>query len=231
MTDFAEISWQLTARRIEDLKTEKSALESASDVLQQLAAREQEMAGRLGRLEDQADKLQRRIGANEEAAKEIAAAVEECAAVLAEQPVTDDAGVLAAVAALAAAALGDKPLTYKNTAAVESTVRAGLTDIIDALVKRIARTAETTVRLMADFRNKYPTETTEIDAALEAAGDYNRLLEQLASNDLPPLRSPFQGLAEPEHHPRGGGLQRLPGQPPAGHREPDRRNQPLPGRD
>ncbi|HSO91941.1 MAG TPA: SbcC/MukB-like Walker B domain-containing protein, partial [Arthrobacter sp.] len=192
VTDFAEISWQLTARRIEDLKKEKSDLESASDVLQQLAAREQEMAGRLGRLEDQADKLQRRIGANEEAAKEIAAAIEECAAVLAEQPLTDDAGVLAAVAKLAASALGDKPLTYKNTATVESTVRAGLTDIIDALVKRIARTAETTVRLMADFRNKYPNETTEIDAALEAAGDYNRLLEQLASNDLPRFEAHFK---------------------------------------
>ena len=150
------------------------------------------MAGRLGRLEDQADKLQRRIGANEEAAKEIAAAIEECAAVLAGQPLTDDAGVLAAVAKLAAGALGDKPLTYKNTAAVESTVRAGLTDIIDALVKRIARTAETTVRLMADFRNKYPNETTEIDAALEAAGDFNRLLEQLASNDLPRFEAHFK---------------------------------------
>ena len=192
VTDFAEISWQLTARRIEDLKKEKSDLESASDVLQQLTAREQEMAGRLGRLEDQADKLQRRIGANEEAAKEIAAAIEECAAVLAEQPLTDDGGVLAAVATLAAGALGDNPLTYKNTAAVESTVRAGLTDIIDALVKRIARTAETTVRLMADFRNKYPNETTEIDAALEAAGDYTRLLEQLASNDLPRFEAHFK---------------------------------------
>ncbi|MDQ0822312.1 uncharacterized protein YPO0396 [Arthrobacter sp. V4I6] len=192
VTDFAEISWQLTARRIEDLKKEKSELESASDVLQQLAAKETEMAGRLGRLEDQADKLQRRIGANEEAAKEIAAAIEECAAVLGEQPLADDAGVLAAVGKLATGALGDKPLTYKNTAAVESTVRAGLTDIIDALVKRIARTAETTVRLMADFRNKYPNETTEIDAALEAAGDYNRLLEQLVSNDLPRFEAHFK---------------------------------------
>ncbi|MGY2743394.1 ATP-binding protein [Pseudarthrobacter sp. O4] len=192
VTDFAEISWQLTARRIEDLKKEKTELESASDVLQQLAARETEMSSRLGRLEDQANKLQQRIGANEEAAKEIAAAIEECAVVLGEQPLTDDAGVLAAVAKLTAGALGDKPLTYKNTAAVESTVRAGLTDIIDALVKRIARTAETTVRLMADFRNKYPNETTEIDAALEAAGDYNRLLEQLVSNDLPRFEAHFK---------------------------------------
>jgi uncharacterized protein YPO0396 len=45
---------------------------------------------------------------------------------------------------------------------------------------------------MADFRNRYPNETTEIDAALEAAGDYNRLLEQLASNDLPRFEAHFK---------------------------------------
>jgi hypothetical protein len=105
---------------------------------------------------------------------------------------TDDGGVLAAVEHLTAAALGDKTLTYKNTGTAESSVRAGLTDTIDALSKRIARAAEGTVRLMADFRNKYPNETTDIDAALEAAGDYNRLLEQLVSNDLPRFEDIFK---------------------------------------
>ena len=66
------------------------------------------------------------------------------------------------------------------------------TDAIDALSKRIARAAESTVRLMADFRNKYPNETTDIDAALEAAADYNRLLEQLVGNDLPRFEAHFK---------------------------------------
>lgn len=192
VADFAEISWQLTARRIEDRKKEKAGLEAASDVLQELAAKEAAVIAELRRLEEKADKLQRRIGANEEAAKEIAAAIDECVSVLIEQPLTDDGGVLAAVDKLAAEALWDKALTYKNTAAVESTVRAGLTDVIDALVKRIARTAENTVRLMADFRNKYPNETTEIDAALGAAGDFNRMLQQLEDNDLPRFEAHFK---------------------------------------
>jgi hypothetical protein len=46
-----------------------------------------------------------------------------------------------------------------------------------------------------------------------------------------PVRGALQGVAEPEHHPRGGGVQRVPGQPAAGHREPDRRDQPVAGRD
>ncbi|MEN8585396.1 Wadjet anti-phage system protein JetD domain-containing protein [Burkholderia sp. RS01] len=63
--------------------------------------------------------------------------------------------VFPAVEGPTAAALGDKTLTYKNTGTVESSVRSGLTDTIDALSKRIARASESAVRLMADFRSKY----------------------------------------------------------------------------
>ena len=168
-TEFGEISWQATARTIEDLKAEKRALETTSDVLQQLMAKQQEVTDGLERLEDKAGKLRERLGANEKDARDIAEAIGECRAILVDTPVTDDAEVLAAVGRLTDAALGDKPLTYKNTAAVESTVRNGLTDTIDALSKRIARAAESTVPKMADFRNKYPNETTDVDASLEAA--------------------------------------------------------------
>jgi uncharacterized protein YPO0396 len=194
VAEFGEISWQATARSIEELKAEKRALETTSDVLQQLMAKQKQVTDGLERLEDKAGKLRERLGANEKDARDIAEAIEECRAILGETPVTDDAGVLAAVGRLTEAALGDKPLTYKNTAAVESTVRNGLTDTIDALSKRIARAAESTVRQMADFRNKYPNETTDVDASLEAAADYNRLLEQLVGNDLPRFEDQFKDL-------------------------------------
>lgn len=194
VTEFGEISWQATARSIEDLKAEKRALETTSDVLQQLMAKQQQVTKELDRLEEKAGKLRERLGANEKDARDIAEAIEECRAILVDTPVTDDAGMLAAVERLTDTTLGDKPLTYKNTAAVESTVRNGLTDTIDALSKRIARAAESTVTKMADFRNKYPNETTDVDASLEAAADYNRLLEQLVGNDLPRFENQFKDL-------------------------------------
>lgn len=194
VTEFGEINWQATARSIEDLKAEKRALETTSDVLQQLMAKQQQVTDGLERMEDKAGKLRERLGANAKDARDIAEAIEECRAVLGETPVTDDAGVLAAVGRLTDAALGDKTLTYKNTAAGESTVRNGLTDTIDALSKRIARAAESTATKMADFRNKYPNETTDVDASLEAAADYNRMLEQLVGNDLPRFENQFKDL-------------------------------------
>ena len=53
VSDFAELSWQLTARRIEELKAEKAQLESTSDVLRQLTAKETELTGKLDRLQNE----------------------------------------------------------------------------------------------------------------------------------------------------------------------------------
>ncbi|MBG6180473.1 ATP-binding protein [Arthrobacter sp. CAN_A1] len=192
IADFGEIGWQETAQKIDGLKRERSNLESASDVLQQLGVRESELNLQLGRLEEKAGRIQQRLGANENASRDIAEAVEDCRVVLADTPLTDDADVLAAVGVLEAEALGGATLTYKNTAGVESTVRNKLTGTIDALTKRIATAAESTVRRMADFRNKYPNETTEFDAALESAGEFNRLLHELVSNDLPRFQTHFK---------------------------------------
>lgn len=63
--------------------------------------------------------------------------------------------MLTAVEHLTKGALGDKTLTYRTSDTAERMVRSGLTDTIDALSKRIARAAEGSVRLMADFRSKY----------------------------------------------------------------------------
>ncbi len=190
--DFGEIGWQHTARRIEELKAERVALEAASDVLLRLSAREGEVQESVARYGKKSDELQKRIGANENAAKDIGEAIEDCRAVLAEAPLTDDVGLLAELGTFADRALGDAALTYKNTDKTEAAVRNELSATIDALTKQIARAAESTVRQMADFRNKYPTETTEIDASLEAAEDYKRMLDQLVSNDLPRFEAHFK---------------------------------------
>ncbi|GGI86456.1 ATP-binding protein [Pseudarthrobacter scleromae] len=192
VADFGEVSWELTARRIEESKEERRALESASNILQELAAREAVLKADLLRFEERAGKIQQRLGANEKDTENLAEAIAECRAVLAEDPLTEDAGLLASVASLAAGAPGERLLTYKNTVAVESAVRQELTKAIDALSKRLATAEAGTVRLMADFRNKYPNETTEIDASLDAAGDYSRLLDQLEKNDLPKFEAHFK---------------------------------------
>ncbi|THJ66832.1 ATP-dependent exonuclease SbcCD, C subunit-like protein [Arthrobacter echini] len=192
VTGFAEIGWQSTSRRIADLTAERAALEAASDVLQQLTRSETELQARLAKLDRRNTTLQQRIGANEKDARDIAETIAECRGILDATPLTDDDAVLTAVARLASETLAGKSLTYRNTAATETAARSVLTATIDALTKRIATAAASTVRQMADFRNAYPTETADLDASLEASADYDRMLDQLTSNDLPRFEAHFK---------------------------------------
>ncbi|WP_125614373.1 ATP-binding protein [Specibacter cremeus] len=192
VADFAGVNWRATARTMTELAEEKATLESSSDLLRDLTAREAATAARLSRTEDKRTDLDRRIGANDAEIKAITEQIADCRQSLAETPLKHDDVMVAQLAALAEAALESGTLTYKNTAKVESRVRTKLTDAIDALAKQVSRAAETTVRLMADFRNKYPAETTDLDASLEAAGEFTAILQQLVDNDLPRFDERFK---------------------------------------
>ncbi|MEO8222068.1 MAG: SbcC/MukB-like Walker B domain-containing protein, partial [Specibacter sp.] len=107
-------------------------------------------------------------------------------------PITSDAGLLAELGKLTGAALESGVLTYKNTAKIESKVRDTLTKNIDALSRRMSTAEGVTIRFMTDFRNKYPAESTDLDASLEAAGEFNKILAQLVDNDLPRFAERFK---------------------------------------
>ncbi|HSU47427.1 MAG TPA: SbcC/MukB-like Walker B domain-containing protein [Arthrobacter sp.] len=189
---FAALDWKGTARTMTELAEEKAALESSSDILRDLTARETATAARLERASAKLTQVHERIGSNKAAVKDITEQIQDCRDGLAASPLTNDDGLLAELARLTEATLASGVLTYKNTAKVEGSVRETLTAAIDALNKQVIRASETTIRFMADFRNKYPVESAELDASLEAAGEFNRILQQLVDNDLPRFAERFK---------------------------------------
>ncbi|AIY01979.1 hypothetical protein ART_2380 [Arthrobacter sp. PAMC 25486] len=192
VASFADLNWQSTARAMEGLKEEKSALESSSDILRELTRREAETAERVEAANDRLRTLMERIGANKKAIQDITEQIVDCRESLAETPMTDDAGLLAQLGKLTEAALESASLTYKTTAKMESKVRDRLTAAIDALNRQVIRASEATIKFMADFRNKYPAETTDLDASLEAADEFTKILTQLVENDLPRFAERFK---------------------------------------
>ncbi|MCQ9162728.1 ATP-binding protein [Arthrobacter sp. STN4] len=192
VASFASLDWHATARTMADLAQEKTALESSSDILRELTERETATNTRLAKANDKLSALERRIGSHEAESKALAEQIADCRDLLAQAPLTDDAGLLAGLGTLARAALESEELTYKNTAKIESKVREKLQAALDALQLRAGRAAETTIRFMTDFRNKYPAESTELDATLEAAGEFNTILQQLVDNDLPRFAAKFK---------------------------------------
>ncbi|MGN6404047.1 SbcC/MukB-like Walker B domain-containing protein, partial [Sinomonas sp.] len=147
---------------------------------------------RLERARERVAAVQKRQGANEAEAKSIAEAIEECHGTLSDSPLTADGVLVAEIADLSAAALGEEQLTYKNADRTQSRVRDKLQADIDALTKRVASSAEKTIRLMTEFRAVYPAETTDFDGSLDAAPEYNRMLAQLQENDLPRFEERFK---------------------------------------
>ena len=192
VASFTDLNWQATARAMEGLKEEKSVLESSSDILRELTRREAETADRTEKANIRLRTLMERIGANTANIKAITEQILDCRDSLTETPLTSDAGVLAQLGRLTDEALGQDVLTYKNTAKVEGRVRESLTRSIDGLNRQVIRASEATIKFMADFRNKYPAETTELDASLEAAGEFNKILAQLVDNDLPRFAERFK---------------------------------------
>ncbi|MDQ6741175.1 MAG: ATP-dependent exonuclease SbcCD, C subunit-like protein, partial [Actinomycetota bacterium] len=192
VANFAGLNWSATARTMTDLAEEKSQLESSSDILRDLTAREAATATRLDKATGKLTAMHERIGTNKSEIRGITEQIEDCRESLTETALTDDVGLLAELGRLSERALESAALTYKNTAKIESKVRDKLTGTIDALNKQVIRAAETTIRSMAEFRNKYPAETTDLDASLEAAGEFNKILQQLADNDLPRFAERFK---------------------------------------
>ncbi len=192
VASFADLNWQTTARTLEGLKEEKAALESANDILRELSRREAQAAERVEKARNKLSALDRRIGSHEAEIKALTEQIAACQEALAQEPLSEGMEVRADLDRLARAALGFEELTYKNTDQTERKVRNGLTSAIDALSKRISTAEGTTIRYMTDFRNKYPSETTDLDASLEAAGEFNKMLAQLVDNDLPRFATRFK---------------------------------------
>ncbi|MGN5734997.1 ATP-binding protein [Arthrobacter psychrochitiniphilus] len=190
--NFADLNWQATVRAMAGLTQEKAALESSSDILRELTRRESETAARVEKTNERLRTLMERIGSGKADIRTLSEQIADCRESLAESALTSDAGLLAELGKLTAVALESGVLTYKNTAKIESKVRETLTRSIDGLSRRMSTAEGITIRFMTDFRNKYPAETTDLDASLEAAGEFNKILTQLAENDLPRFAERFK---------------------------------------
>jgi len=189
---FAEIDWPGVAREVERLEDERRRLEAASDTLQELA-RQLAQAGETAQATeaklDAARDDRSRVGQKREDARSLRATT---------LAVRDAAPVPAAMSerlhALRAEALGEHTLSVEACDHREQDLRDWLQKRIDAEDKRLVRLHERIVKAMAVFRDEFKAESAEMDASLEAAPEYERLLDQLRGDDLPRFEARFKEL-------------------------------------
>ena len=85
-------------------------------------------------------------------------------------------------------------LTIDDGDAPESELRGWLQKRIDSDDQRLVRLGQKIVSAMHDYRNAYPVDTREVDASVEAAGEYRKMLGTLRNDDLPRFEQRFKIL-------------------------------------
>ena len=191
-TTFDELDWASVATEIAQLVDERSRLESASDILKQLnenlralqSAQKDTGSELQGAREKRAKVEQRRADA-----QDLHRQTEELL-----KDATVDESLAAKLEAMRAEALGEHQLSVESCDNREQEVRKWLQDKIDAEQKRLERLAEKIIKAMASFKEAFKLETAEIDASLAAAFEYENLLTQLNSDDLPRFVARFKEL-------------------------------------
>ena len=190
--DFDELDWASVATEIAALVDERSRLESASDVLRQLMERLRELQQALKFVEaelqqarDKRAKLEQRRSDAQELHSQTKGLLED---------VVVDKTLSSTLEAMRIEALGEHQLTVESSDNREQDVRTWLQARIDAEDHKLRRMAEKIIKAMASFKEAFKLETAEMDASLEAAFEYEKLLTQLNRDDLPRFVTRFKEL-------------------------------------
>ncbi len=191
-SSFDELDWACVATEIAALGDERARLESASDVLKQLNERLRELL-----------KAQKETEAELQSARDKRAKIEQRCTDAQDLHQQTEALLLGAVVdeaqsttleTMRAEALGEHQLTVESCDNREQDVRTWLQARIDAEDLKLKRLAEKIIKGMASFKEAFKLETAEMDASLEAAFEYENLLNQLNRDDLPRFVARFKEL-------------------------------------
>lgn len=191
-TRFADIDWMSLAREIAALIEERARLEAASNVLQELGRQLKAVQDRIGETESKrGEALGRRgeVKSKREAAQEL----HDQANAASNATPLDEAQV-GRLDGWRAEALGEHQLSVESCDNREQDVRRWLQERIDAEDKRLARLTERIVNAMRGFKEEFKAETVEMDVSLAALPEYERMLTDLKSDDLPRFEERFKDL-------------------------------------
>ena len=191
-TRFTDIDWMSLARQVAALVEERARLEAASDALQELGRQLAAVQLRLREVEDRRVDALRKQG-ELISRRETAQSMREQAIALWQGVPLPDAQV-EKMHGWRAQALGEHQLSVESCDNREQDVRKWLQDRIDAEDRRLARLTERIVNAMRGFKEEFKAETVEMDVALAALPEYERLLTGLQGDDLPRFEARFKEL-------------------------------------
>jgi len=193
-TTFNDLDWGNLAVEIKRLEAERRQLEEGSDKLKTLNGQLARLLETIANSEEQLDAATREHSRVEEkraeAERQKGAAAADLAA-LAEDLRTQ---YFPKLEALRPEALGEHKLTVDSCDNRQHDMREWLQARINAEMQKLMRLREKITRAMSEYANAWPEETREVDASVEAAGEYRQMLADLDSDGLPRFEARFKAL-------------------------------------
>ncbi len=117
---------------------------------------------------------------------------QQTAALLGEAAIDDD--LSQRLDAMRVEALSEHQLTVEACDNREQDLRSWLQGRIDGETKKLERLRDRIIQAMMAFKEQFKLETAEFDASLDAAFEYQKLLDQLHRDDLPRFVTRFKEL-------------------------------------
>ena len=187
---FRELDWRPLVAEIERLESERRELEEGSDILRTL---ERQLAAMDAALREGEDRLraataeQARLDERRRVALQARADCETLQAGASEE-------LFPRLETMSVEALGAYTLTVESSDNRERELREWLQARIDAVDKSVRTIGERIVKAMQAYRSRYPLETQEADASVDAAGEFRAMLDRLLADDLPRFEQQFKSL-------------------------------------
>ena len=188
-TDFAELDWQQAVNRIAALEDEKRGLQAADRELARIETELEAVTGQIGEQDRLLESLVGDRAKTDDARHTAEAELSAAETVLAEPESEAAAEHFPALRKLAGHREAGEAADYDRLAAELS---GRLTDERERAGRQQSAAANRIVAAMSRFRDRYPVETTDLDASVEAAAEYRALHQRLVAEDLPRFESEFK---------------------------------------
>lgn len=193
-TSFTELDWKPLVAAIDRLERERQELAASSDLLRTLQEQLQALIQVQADLERQHAAANAALATWVEKLRQQRAFLAECALLTDVIDATMRATVFPLLSALREQAPGEHTLTVESCDNREREMRTFVQARIDAEGKRIERLRDSIISAMQDYVRDWPLDAREVDANIEAADEFRRMLQVLEADDLPRFAGRFKEL-------------------------------------
>lgn len=189
-SQFEDLDWPSVASMIAKLEEELRTLESASDLLRELTEQLKQIEAVLKTIEEDLKQAQDKLSRTGQK-RDDANSLRE---ITLQQIDIDTSPLFDKMETIRHEALGEHQLSVESCDNREQEMRKWLQDRIDSEDRKLKSLRDKIIQAMMTFKDEFKLETAEFDASLDAAFEYQNLLDKLGRDDLPRFEARFKEL-------------------------------------